>query len=222
MFRSGQSDEIGPEEQILLENIGMATALMRVLTEVADTIKFPIRSLGDPTFPQRRWLFCGQKLDLQKVLMYVEDFNGDRLSINANCFYKIFDLLKDSYQSILNYNKRKDGIQDDDEEEYYCCVCMANPKDSVLPCSHAFCQECLKEWSCGRPTHTCPLCKDDQANNMIDTFALSSLSPEELYESLSQSIITVLKDPQCRVNSMSALTRWRMRRAFGSYQTSQQ
>eukprot|EP01060_Flectonema_neradi_P023678 TRINITY_DN31978_c0_g1_i1.p1 TRINITY_DN31978_c0_g1~~TRINITY_DN31978_c0_g1_i1.p1 ORF type:complete len:240 (+),score=24.76 TRINITY_DN31978_c0_g1_i1:58-720(+) len=213
MFRGGEpSSIIGPEEQIILDNVGMASVLISVLEEVG-TEKFPIRKFGVPTFQQRRWLMCSQKLDLQKVMLPIEDSGGNEVVINGHCFCKLFEVLKDSHRSISKASKRKEGIVDNDDEDF-CCVCMANLKDSVLPCSHAFCQECLSEWSCGRSTHTCPLCKDERANNMVETFTLSNLSPTELYESLSDSINEILKEPQCRANTMSALARWRMRRAF--------
>uniref|UniRef100_A0A8C4IA54 Tripartite motif-containing protein 35 n=1 Tax=Dicentrarchus labrax TaxID=13489 RepID=A0A8C4IA54_DICLA len=46
------------------------------------------------------------------------------------------------------------------EEELYCSVChdiFKNPV--VVPCSHSFCKDCLKEWWRQKQSQACPICK---------------------------------------------------------------
>ena len=43
------------------------------------------------------------------------------------------------------------------EEEMQCSVCLFEKMDVVLPCMHAFCSECIKEWL--TKEMSCPLCR---------------------------------------------------------------
>lgn len=56
--------------------------------------------------------------------------------------------------------------EEDPPEPLECIVCFANKPTVVLPCAHAFCEECIKQWK-GR-SDTCPVCraslKDDDEN----------------------------------------------------------
>ena len=43
------------------------------------------------------------------------------------------------------------------EDAYLCPICDENKIDISLPCSHFFCENCLKEWM--KKSNTCPLCR---------------------------------------------------------------
>eukprot|EP00300_Choanocystis_sp_HF-7_P010701 c17097_g1_i1.p2 GENE.c17097_g1_i1~~c17097_g1_i1.p2 ORF type:complete len:123 (+),score=26.17 c17097_g1_i1:302-670(+) len=57
-----------------------------------------------------------------------------------------------------------EGEAFDDEDaggETECVVCLDGKVDVVLPCGHAFCHECMAEWT--RQANTCPLCREESS-----------------------------------------------------------
>ena len=50
--------------------------------------------------------------------------------------------------------KREETKEDDDQE---CCLCMFEKNEVVLPCTHAFCETCIKDWL--KRENGCPLCR---------------------------------------------------------------
>ena len=72
--------------------------------------------------------------------------------INAlSNFYE--NRLIERYSKLNEYERERLGS----EEVYLCPICDENNIDISLPCSHFFCEKCLKEWM--KKSKTCPLCR---------------------------------------------------------------
>jgi len=48
-------------------------------------------------------------------------------------------------------------------EESECVICMERKAQIVLPCTHAFCEDCLSVWR--QKSATCPMCRTTISNN---------------------------------------------------------
>jgi len=87
------------------------------------------------------------------------------LFITIDNFYRYFNLLMNLRKLFLNERMRnnmdklrKSQIEIYGEDESGICpICCENNVDMSLPCSHFFCEKCLKAWV--RKNETCPLCR---------------------------------------------------------------
>ncbi|XP_023339513.1 RING finger protein 141 [Eurytemora carolleeae] len=39
-----------------------------------------------------------------------------------------------------------------------CCVCLERKPDTILPCAHAYCTQCIQQWNVNHKT--CPVCRE--------------------------------------------------------------
>ena len=86
------------------------------------------------------------------------------VSITIEEFYQYFNTLMNSRFIFLsdqmkNKIKKKstDNPEDDDDDSDLCPICNANKVDISLPCSHFFCENCIKTWL--DKSESCPLCR---------------------------------------------------------------
>ena len=87
------------------------------------------------------------------------------LFITIDNFYNYFNLLMNVRKVFLN-ERMKDNMDKlrrseidryGEDESGICPICCENSVDMSLPCSHFFCEKCLKAWV--RKNETCPLCR---------------------------------------------------------------
>ena len=90
---------------------------------------------------------------------------GKTLSITIDDFYKYFNLTMNSRsiflteemkERLLKLSKSKIDIFGEDESGL-CPICSENIVNLSLPCSHFFCEKCIKTWIV--KSDSCPLCR---------------------------------------------------------------
>jgi hypothetical protein len=59
------------------------------------------------------------------------------------------------------------------EEDKDCSVCLSSDVDVLLDCLHAFCSECIQDWSKRDENATCPLCRTPLNLSPDSTWVLS-------------------------------------------------
>lgn len=100
--------------------------------------------------------------DIKKSLV---EKRKEPLSITIDDFYRYYNLLMNLRRVFLNEQMKnnmdkltKSQINVFGEDESGLCpICIANKVDMRLPCSHFFCNECIKAWM-GK-NESCPLCR---------------------------------------------------------------
>eukprot|EP00043_Microstomoeca_roanoka_P012074 m.115953 g.115953 ORF g.115953 m.115953 type:complete len:203 (-) comp15383_c0_seq1:219-827(-) len=81
-------------------------------------------------------------------------------SLSLAGFARVYNFIKASCDegtlthSVLNFALT---TTEEDEAEK-CIICCENPPQEVLPCTHSFCEGCLKTWDAINPT--CPICRE--------------------------------------------------------------
>lgn len=115
-----------------------------------------------------------QKMSKKVIKIDIYDYNikscfikkrSDSINITIEEFYRYYSLLMDLRQSFLNEQMKKklDNLsksqikQFGEDESGICPICCENPVNMSLPCSHFFCEKCIKTWI-GK-SDTCPLCR---------------------------------------------------------------
>ena len=101
------------------------------------------------------------------------------LHIAIEDFYKYYNLLMDLRRKFLseqmesNINSlTKSQVKDLGEDESSICpICCENNVDMSLPCSHFFCEKCIKAWI-GK-NESCPLCRYKLTVNRKDPTGIS-------------------------------------------------
>ena len=99
-------------------------------------------------------------LNLQKI---EKEKKVTRLTIEE--FYNYYNALKNSLNNLIeNRLTQKISCLDEEakesfgsEENSFCPICEENKVDIRLPCSHFFCEKCIKGWM--SKSGTCPLCR---------------------------------------------------------------
>ncbi len=77
------------------------------------------------------------------------------------------------------------SILTDDE---ICCICMENKANLILPCTHNYCENCIKEWKV--TSKTCPICRCISSDS--DAFILAE-KPDyfHLQDEISKSLFEI-------------------------------
>ena len=84
------------------------------------------------------------------------------LYITIDNFYNYFNLLMNTKNVFLkeqldeSFQRMKNDTMDEDESQL-CPICSENNVDISLPCSHFFCEKCIKAWLI--KSQSCPLCR---------------------------------------------------------------
>ena len=133
---------------------------------------------------------------------YMVQKREEPLWITIDDFYKYFNLLMNSRSMFLNeqMNQHMGNLEksneEDEDESGICPICSENKVNLSLPCSHFFCDKCIKTWV-GK-SDLCPLCRyklkinkkeptgvsGAQSWNLIDEVVDQDLLEKENMESL--------------------------------------
>mmetsp|Transcript_2999 Transcript_2999/g.3361 ORF Transcript_2999/g.3361 Transcript_2999/m.3361 type:complete len:203 (+) Transcript_2999:17-625(+) len=128
-----------------------------------------------------------QKIDRywkSRVRISVSTDNGNTSkTLGWKQFYLLFSRMKqlaDTEGSVKSrrrilaksvYNITQTTTRQNDNE---CVICMERDAETCLPCNHAFCNPCLKEWE-NKSGGTCPMCRCDFATADEENWVLTSL-----------------------------------------------
>lgn len=90
--------------------------------------------------------------------------------------------------SVIFEQSRNDGSVEEEEE---CCICMESKPELILPCTHRFCEGCIKEWNV--TSKTCPICRE-RVNSVEDTWVLTEKPDTTEYEKDVKGYLVSLAD----------------------------
>ena len=95
-----------------------------------------------------------------------------------------------------------------EKDEEFCCICMERKPDSILPCTHSYCESCIKEWQVTNTT--CPICRHESGIN--DAFILAD-KPDyyHLQDEMSKSLFQITSN---KTDLKQQQRRSRSRRSF--------
>lgn len=100
------------------------------------------------------------------------------------------------------------------QEEFTCVICQELfIRTFTLPCSHSFCELCIKEWIKGKRQRDCPICRKKITADPVHSLVLDNailkivekLGPEERKE--REKVTEEHKNALLRLNSSSATTK---------------
>merc|ERR1719203_666355 len=96
-------------------------------------------------------------------------------------FYYLFLFIDDNMHAVVGESqkrKQQRNLMLGDELENECCICMEKNHDVVLACSHAFCRNCIENWT--EKDATCPMCRAQV--NQKEEFVVTEFA--EVYDEL--------------------------------------
>ena len=121
------------------------------------------------------------------------------LHITIENFYKYFNMLMNSKSAFLaaqineSFQKGESNLGED--ESGFCPICSDNKVNLSLPCSHFFCEKCIKSWLL--KSDTCPLCRIQ--------LKLNKKAPSGVAGAQSWNIVDELDQEQMEKENMESL-----------------
>ena len=121
------------------------------------------------------------------------------LHITIENFYKYFNTLMNSKTAFLaaqineSFQKGESNLGED--ESGFCPICSENKVNLSLPCSHFFCEKCIKSWLL--KSDTCPLCRIQ--------LKLNKKAPSGVAGAQSWNIVDELDQEQMEKENMESL-----------------
>jgi len=112
--------------------------------------------------------------------------------LSVTQFYLVYFRLKDHFNAEnwdasiwqSNFNPEKPTGKGRTEEENDCIICMSEQADVILPCTHAYCHNCIHRWSL--TSKECPTCRrpccDDEESWIITPRPDCTEMAEEVHE----------------------------------------
>ncbi|XP_039294493.1 RING finger protein 141 [Nilaparvata lugens] len=82
-----------------------------------------------------------------------------------------------------------DRVKNDcDPLQLECCICFERKPNTMLPCTHAYCKQCIEQWNMNHKTYT--ICREEVKSN-DDSWVISE-APNSL--EISEEIASTLMD----------------------------
>jgi hypothetical protein len=101
-----------------------------------------------------------------------------------------FPLPKPRRFSEVTSTKKLIPTVDKKTEDQLCDICMFTVKETVLPCMHAYCRNCIDEWLAKEPN--CPMCRE--ARGSIESYGLVEQHDPQTLEKIRNDLIKELGD----------------------------
>jgi len=109
------------------------------------------------------------------------DFTRPPKMLNLKQFYRVFLQIKESAALLDNnhHEKNQPGFMDDmlEPSDNECTICMEKMAEVVLPCTHAFCNNCLGGWQ--KKSNTCPMCRKNLDSTGEEDWVLTGSGVDE-------------------------------------------
>lgn len=108
------------------------------------------------------------------------------------------------------------AVEKVEEAETECSICLNEKLEVVLPCTHAFCSDCIADWI--TRDKECPMCRDDLNSrlNELQKHLSHELTPSEANERCQASFFELV-DIQGKddvMGDMESRTRYLLRNAL--------
>lgn len=92
---------------------------------------------------------------------------------NHKLLCNIETLKKEKEEQKEQYSKEMEGILSSMKEEFVCVICQELfIKAHTLPCSHSFCERCIKVWI--RTKRVCPICRKSMSSDPVHSLVLDN------------------------------------------------
>ena len=125
---------------------------------------------------------------------YLVQKREEPLWITIDDFYKYFNLLMNSRSIFLNEQMKqnmgkleKNNNEEDEDESGICPICSENKVNLSLPCSHFFCDKCIKTWI-GK-SDLCPLCRYKLKVNKKEPTGVTGAQSWNLIDEVDQDLL---------------------------------
>ena len=78
----------------------------------------------------------------------------------------------------------------EEDDERFCDICMFTIKETVLPCLHAFCRDCIDAWL--QKEGNCPMCRTERGS--IESYSLMNERDSETIEHIKNDLVKELTE----------------------------
>ena len=108
------------------------------------------------------------------------------IHITIENFYNYFNLLMNTKNTFLQnqLNQNLQRSNNDEDESDLCPICTENNVNISLPCSHFFCEDCIKGWLI--KSQSCPLCRYKLKLNKKAPSGVSGAQNWDIVEDVNQ------------------------------------
>ena len=93
---------------------------------------------------------------------------------SSNMEVQLIEPVTDESRALLNKPNDETTTACDSIGE--CCICLDNLSNIMLPCMHAFCNDCIIVWQAKQ--NNCPICRSEILNKCNGELAFSTLKDE--------------------------------------------